>query len=315
LPSVRFLRHAVVRRERLAKFGLSPSDRLPMADLRIRVACERADCAPFAAGVTQCLKGYRTDRDNSLVAFFKNTAAVSDLALFSDMAAYLRAVSKRTNGKYHRSANKARRGGYFSRQIAPGSFAQSLFDIKASKATRSLGAVPEATGVLGRPARDDELPPVARPCHEHWRVDWGLFNHANATMWGFASLIRSGNLVHLDHMMVHADVLAAGGMKLMQFDIMAWLLERSDPDVRDLDYLLHGAIEDGSKGAADWRLYVQQRPHALRIARPEPVRLPRDFDPEAYLALNPDVRAAGAEPRQHYLAHGVVEGRAYKLEA
>jgi hypothetical protein len=49
LPSVRFLRYAVARRERLAKFGLSPSDRLPVADLRIRIACERHECPPFAA--------------------------------------------------------------------------------------------------------------------------------------------------------------------------------------------------------------------------------------------------------------------------
>ncbi|MEM7236356.1 MAG: TylF/MycF/NovP-related O-methyltransferase [Pseudomonadota bacterium] len=39
--------------------------------------------------------------------------------------------------------------------------------------------------------------------------------------------------------------------------------------------------------------------------------LPGDFDPRAYLLLNPDVAAAGVDAAAHYLAHGVYEGRAY----
>lgn len=40
--------------------------------------------------------------------------------------------------------------------------------------------------------------------------------------------------------------------------------------------------------------------------------LPEGFDPEVYLRLNPDVRAAGLNPRQHYLDHGRHEGRAWR---
>jgi hypothetical protein len=298
--------------KRLAIFGHSPLARLPVADLRIRVTCGRLECAPFAVAITESVKGCRTDREGGLRALFKRTAAVTDLTRFPSSETYLKAVSRETGGKYHRSANKARRAGYFSRRIAPGSYAQSLFDIKASKHRRSHGVMPEAMGGLARPNRDEEFAYGTPPCREHWRIDWGLFNHADERMWGFASLIRAGNVVQLDHMMAHADVLKTGGMKLFQFDLMAWLLGRADPLVAGLDYLLHGAIEDGSKGAADWRRYVQQRPHALRLAQAESVRMPPDFDPELYLALNPDVRAAGAEPRKHYLRHGFVEGRAYK---
>jgi hypothetical protein len=35
------------------------------------------------------------------------------------------------------------------------------------------------------------------------------------------------------------------------------------------------------------------------------------FDPESYLALNPDVALAGADPHQHYLRYGMKEGRPY----
>lgn len=37
--------------------------------------------------------------------------------------------------------------------------------------------------------------------------------------------------------------------------------------------------------------------------------LPHDFSPDAYLAANPDVAAAGVDPRQHYLQFGIYEGR------
>ena len=39
--------------------------------------------------------------------------------------------------------------------------------------------------------------------------------------------------------------------------------------------------------------------------------VPPDFDPEAYLFLNPDVAKAGVDPRQHYVEHGRGELRQY----
>jgi hypothetical protein len=172
----------------------------------------------------------------------------------------------------------------------------------------------EATGELTRPERDESVPPIAPACQEHWQIDFGLFNRVDDQMWGFASLIRAGNVVQLSQMISHADVLPIGGMKLLQFDIISWLLERSNNLVMGLEYILHGAIEDGSDGAALWRRYVIQKPHVLRLVNPEPIRLPANFDPRAYLALNADVRAAGVDPRKHYLLYGVAEGRSYIFE-
>jgi hypothetical protein len=39
--------------------------------------------------------------------------------------------------------------------------------------------------------------------------------------------------------------------------------------------------------------------------------LPADFDPEAYLDINPDVRAANMSPGDHFLKYGRTEGRKY----
>jgi len=48
---------------------------------------------------------------------------------------------------------------------------------------------------------------------------------------------------------------------------------------------------------------------AAALARGE---LPEDFDGDAYLRLNPDVAAAGAEPRKHFLEFGAAEGRRWR---
>lgn len=40
--------------------------------------------------------------------------------------------------------------------------------------------------------------------------------------------------------------------------------------------------------------------------------LPADFDPMAYLLINPDIEEAGADPVRHYLDNGRFEGRQYK---
>jgi len=40
--------------------------------------------------------------------------------------------------------------------------------------------------------------------------------------------------------------------------------------------------------------------------------LPEDFDAEAYLEINPDVRAAGLNPGDHFQRHGRAEGRVWK---
>jgi hypothetical protein len=51
-----------------------------------------------------------------------------------------------------------------------------------------------------------------------------------------------------------------------------------------------------------------QLKHSESMSRAKP-ELPKDFDPKAYLAANPDVKRAKADPVQHWLNHGYREGR------
>jgi len=53
---------------------------------------------------------------------------------------------------------------------------------------------------------------------------------------------------------------------------------------------------------------TRQREHAKNMMNTVP-QLPKDFDPKAYLKANPDVKAAKADPVQHWLTYGYKEGR------
>jgi hypothetical protein len=49
----------------------------------------------------------------------------------------------------------------------------------------------------------------------------------------------------------------------------------------------------------------------MRAGKPSPATLPADFSIYGYLQRNPDVALAGFDPRTHFLAYGVHEGRRY----
>lgn len=64
------------------------------------------------------------------------------------------------------------------------------------------------------------------------------------------------------------------------------------PLSRTFKNLIRGLLRPGS-------LAIQSRP-------------PKDFDPAIYLKANPDVAVSGADPLEHFLRHGIAEGRVYK---
>jgi hypothetical protein len=89
----------------------------------------------------------------------------------------------------------------------------------------------------------------------------------------------------------HSQLLRFSKRDQLSWNFCAWITGFSptsvDEDVR-------------SNSIFDWPILVS------------PVRLPRDFDDNVYLSINPDVKAAGMNPRRHYLYHGFEEKRRYR---
>ncbi|WP_419254146.1 phytanoyl-CoA dioxygenase family protein [Caulobacter sp. ErkDOM-YI] len=92
----------------------------------------------------------------------------------------------------------------------------------------------------------------------------------------------------------------------------------SDPLMGNLDLR---QIVDITTGQTAPNIYVdrpveqvERRAPTVAAAQPAPVpgKTPPDFDPQRYLALNPDVAAARVDARKHYLRFGIRENRRYK---
>jgi hypothetical protein len=92
----------------------------------------------------------------------------------------------------------------------------------------------------------------------------------------------------------------------------------SDPLMGNLDLR---QIVDITTGQTAPNVYVDRpveqvprRASPAGAAQPAPVpgKTPPDFDPQRYLALNPDVAAARVDARKHYLRFGIRENRRYK---
>jgi hypothetical protein len=64
---------------------------------------------------------------------------------------------------------------------------------------------------------------------------------------------------------------------------------------------------------ADFSTVLRKKGEPQPLPVPTPV-LPEDFDPDLYLRLNPDVLAAGDDPKAHYLHNGFYEGRRWREE-
>lgn len=77
--------------------------------------------------------------------------------------------------------------------------------------------------------------------------------------------------------------------------------------------------EDFEKARAGWQEPASRQQGRWwknlfrRKEKAEPVDLPPDFDPEAYLLLNPDIASAKLDPAEHYRRHGRTEARTYRI--
>ncbi|MDV5825827.1 hypothetical protein [Sphingobium naphthae] len=73
--------------------------------------------------------------------------------------------------------------------------------------------------------------------------------------------------------------------------------------LRAVHAIMHSALR--ARSPAIQRMSRESREHRLRAQLKEAGL----FDAEAYLQLYPDVQAAGVDPLDHYVSHGMMEGR------
>lgn len=258
-----------LRKSRLRKFGLDRRSRLPVAELRLRPDCGCGPGAHFVPLSWDAVKAFARDGAGAPVArALAPTAMAIDLDPFHDFASWRARVSALTQGKYHRSANKARRLGYASRFVGENSYARSVYELTGSKSKRSKGVLVWAAIAGPRSDLVDLKEPMPWPsCPRHWRLNWGAFQAAGSEerLAAFAMLVRAGDLVWVQSFIGHGAALTDGVTKMLMFDIMEWLLARRDPCAQGVRCVVHGSMEEGAVGLFDWKRYLAFTPTILKI--------------------------------------------------
>jgi Iron-sulfur cluster-binding domain len=79
--------------------------------------------------------------------------------------------------------------------------------------------------------------------------------------------------------------------------------------------LLYGPMDYFCAGCRGKKLIAAELLRAEVAKRVQAVRLPPGFDPELYLAANPDVADAGLDAAQHFLHYGRLEARPLRPSA
>jgi hypothetical protein len=257
------------RKSRFAALGQEPGEPLHCADIDLDGACRckaRHNFIPLTLGNISAFA--RARPGDASAQRLVPTASAIDLEPFRDFTAWRIGVSRATNGKYHRSANRARRLGYVTRCVGLNAYRRSVRELTGSKLRRSKGLV--VLDALWLPAKDLEdtlAPPRPPSCPRHWRQCWGCFRttEEGEKLMGFAVLVRAGNLVWVQRFIGHGDALVDGVMKLMMFDIMQWILARDEAATQGIRYFLHGYVEEGGQGLFDWKRYLGFKPMLLRV--------------------------------------------------
>ncbi len=227
--------------------------------------CQHDECRRLRATWAWYTGRFKQARTGGGIEWFKPTATILDLDAFPRFADFAKAVAKSGKGNINRDVKKAEREGYRSRRIAHGAFNASIEAIRASKYFRSGGPVLNAFFDASAGLSDEDIPAAPPRCNEHWIVEWAVFPppHRGSKPVGHLALQRVGNMVRVMVFMGHGEHLAHGVMKLLSFDVIAWLLDRSDPAVQGLQYLFYGAAEHGNRGLFDWKRRMQFRPYIL----------------------------------------------------
>ena len=256
------------RKARFPGLGQPRDERPAVALLDIEGECACKAKGNFIPLTLQNLDEFARAGAAPAIALLQPTATVTDLDLYANFDAWRIGVSRATQGKYHRSANKARRLGYSSRVVGLNSYRRSVHELVGSKFRRSKGLfVWESLAGPRKGLQDSGEPPRPPACPRHWRQCWAVFQKTEdgERLMAFAIFIRAGNLLWVQRFVGHADGLADGATKLLIFDIMQWVLARDEPATQGIRYLLHGYVEEGGRGLYDWKRYLNFKPMLLNV--------------------------------------------------
>lgn len=198
----------------------------------------------------------------------KVIAAVLDLARWPVFADYEKDVLKKSKGVWS-DGTRARKRGYTVREYAHRAWLEDVAVIEASKPVRCGGPMRAAylRSVEERGGVDPTATVTPPRCQRHWRQTWGVFGNRDRHVWdsphsfstysdpdrlvGFASLVRSDELVIYSMFICHGDHLKDGIAHLLHAEIVKHLMTGQVSE--SPRFVMYGALQDGGVGLRAWK--------------------------------------------------------------
>jgi hypothetical protein len=244
-----------------------------------------------------------------------------NLSEYRDFKHYQRELGKRSSF-FLRHTKRAIKSGCIVMPFNPANYSIDMVSIHRSMKIRSFGVMLNAwfanvKDFGGVPTHHQPTPQST--CYAHWEKFIGVFADypgysqggitTDKQLVGYARLHRIGNMLAYKDYLGDGRYLNNGVMKLLHLEIMRWVMDANNPDVKGIENIAHGSIERGNNGLFFWKKKALFAPYKINMVEPD---LPLDFNPAIYLALNPDVRDSRLGPALHYKVHGRYENRTYK---
>lgn len=132
---------------------------------------------------------------------------------------------------------KASLSGYAISKIDLNNYLNDVYEIRTSSPTRQGLAIPS---YFYEKLTSYNLPST---CAVHCSYAFGAF--LNGKLCAYVTLFRFGELLQVNHILVHESYKRSGVMNLLVHDVVAWIYENL-PEVRALNYLYQ--VGDPSKG-------------------------------------------------------------------
>ncbi len=265
------------RQDYLKAFGLDDIEHVPVAEIEYGVSdsCKEY-CQIWARRTPDSLIEYFSFQPLTQGWDLRYVPMLIDIADYENYSQFESYIKKFSGGERLRMARRASAKGYVVKTFHWNLFIPDIHSINVSTNIRSggemRGSYLRTVEEMGGPPKTYLNPPAA-VCRDYWQHCFGVFAPepgykqgevvTNERLLAYFSPRRLGDFVIYSMLLGHDAHLGEGIMDLGHQHIMRWIIERKDPELQGLRYVMYGGMENGTGGLFQWKRRSGFKPYRV----------------------------------------------------